>query len=192
FFGGITTEPLEFTFVFIAPLLYLIYAIIVGIGAVLLSFAGVAIGYIRGTIFDFTIFGLLYERTNWIFLVLIGTGLAVVTFFIFRWAILRFDIKTPGREESSNLKNTLIKEKRYGEIAEILIEALGGKQNIRNVDNCITRMRIDIEEVNKIDKELMSESGCTAFFFPSANHVHVVYGPKVEFVRNAVDEAMKK
>ena len=123
---------------------------------------------------------------------LIGTGLAVVTFFIFRWAILRFDIKTPGREESSNLKNTLIKEKRYGEIAEILIEALGGKQNIRNVDNCITRMRIDIAEVNKIDKELMSESGCTAFFFPSANHVHVVYGPKVEFVRNAVDEAMKK
>lgn len=189
---GNVTEPLEFTFVFIAPLLYLIYAIIVGIGAVLLSFAGVAIGYIRGTIFDFTIFGLLYERTNWIFLVLIGTGLAVVTFFIFRWAILRFDIKTPGREESSNLKNTLIKEKRYGEIAEILIEALGGKQNIRNVDNCITRMRIDIAEVNKIDKELMSESGCTAFFFPSANHVHVVYGPKVEFVRNAVDEAMKK
>lgn len=189
---GNVTEPLEFTFVFIAPLLYLIYAIIVGIGAVLLSFAGVAIGYIRGTIFDFTIFGLLYERTNWIFLVLIGTGLAVVTFFIFRWAILRFDIKTPGREESSNLKNTLIKEKRYGEIAEILIGALGGKQNIRNVDNCITRMRIDIAEVNKIDKELMSESGCTAFFFPSANHVHVVYGPKVEFVRNAVDEAMKK
>ncbi len=189
---GNVTEPLEFTFVFIAPLLYLIYAIIVGIGAVLLSFAGVAIGYIRGTIFDFTIFGLLYERTNWIFLVLIGAGLAVVTFFIFRWAILRFDIKTPGREESSNLKNTLIKEKRYGEIAEILIEALGGKQNIRNVDNCITRMRIDVEEVNKIDKELMSESGCTAFFFPSANHVHVVYGPKVEFVRNAVDEAMKK
>ena len=66
---GNVTEPLEFTFVFIAPLLYLIYAIIVGIGAVLLSFAGVAIGYIRGTIFDFTIFGLLYERTNWIFLV---------------------------------------------------------------------------------------------------------------------------
>ena len=189
---GNVTEPLEFTFVFIAPLLYLIYAIIVGIGAVLLSFAGVAIGYIRGTVFDFTIFGLLYEHTNWIFLVLIGGGLAVVTYFIFYWAIIKFDIKTPGREESSNLKNTLIKEKRYGEIAEILVEALGGKENIRNVDNCITRMRIDVAEVNKIDKDLMLESGCTAFFFPSANHVHVVYGPKVEFVRNAVDEFMKK
>ncbi len=63
--------------------LHLIYAIIVGIGAVLLSFAGVAIGYIRGTVFDFTIFGLLYEHTNWIYLVIIGLGLAVVTYFIF-------------------------------------------------------------------------------------------------------------
>ncbi len=188
---GNVTEPLEFTFVFIAPLLYLIYAIIVGIGAVLLSFAGVAIGYIRGTIFDFTIFGLLYENTNWVFLVIIGFSLAVVTYFIFCWAIVKFDIKTPGREESSNLKNTLIKEKRYGEIAEILVKALGGKENIRNVDNCITRLRIDISEVNKIDKELMLESGCSAFFFPAANHIHVVYGPKVEFVRNAVDDAMK-
>ncbi len=63
------------------------------------------------------------------------------------------------------MKNTLIKEKRYGEIAEILIRALGGKQNIRNVDNCITRLRVDIGEVNQIDKELMLESGCTAFFY---------------------------
>ncbi|MBO0222765.1 PTS glucose transporter subunit IIBC, partial [Vibrio parahaemolyticus] len=66
---------------------------------------------------------------------IIGSCLAVVTYLIFYWAIIKFDIKTPGREESSNLKNTLIKEKRYGEVAEILINALGGKQNIRNVDN---------------------------------------------------------
>jgi len=189
---GNVTEPLEFTFVFIAPLLYLIYAIIVGIGAVLLSLAGVAIGYIRGTIFDFTIFGLLYEHTNWIFLVLIGGCLAVVTYFIFYFAIVRFDIKTPGREESANIKNTLIKEKRYGEAAAILLEALGGKQNIRNVDNCITRLRIDIAEADKIDKDLILKSGCSAFLFPTENHIHVVYGPKVEFVRNAVDDAMKK
>lgn len=123
--------------------------------------------------------------------VIIGACLAVVTYFIFYWAIVKFDIKTPGREESSNLKNTLIKEKRYGEIADILVQALGGKQNIRNVDNCITRLRIDISDVSKIDKELMLESGCTGFFFPAANHVHIVYGPKVEFVRNAVDDAMR-
>ncbi len=82
-FLGNVTEPLEFTFVFLAPLLYVVYACIVGIGAVLLSLAEVSIGYIRGTIFDFTIFGLLYENSRWIFLVLIGLGLAVVTYFIF-------------------------------------------------------------------------------------------------------------
>ena len=91
---GNVTEPLEFTFVFIAPLLYVIYSLIIGTGAVLLSFAGVAIGYIRGTTFDFAIFGLLYEKTNWIFFVLIGLGVAVVSYFVFRWYIIKFDVKT--------------------------------------------------------------------------------------------------
>ncbi|MBT2764070.1 PTS transporter subunit EIIC [Paenibacillus sp. ISL-20] len=188
---GNVTEPLEFTFVFLAPLLYIVYACIVGIGAVLLSFAGVAIGYIRGTIFDFAIFGLLYERSNWIFLVLIGTILAVITYFIFYWAIIKFDIKTPGREEQQNLDNTLIREKRYGEIAEILIQALGGKANITNVDNCITRLRIDLADVSAVNKDELQTSGCTGFFFPSAKHIHIVYGPQVEFVKNAVDEKLR-
>lgn len=187
---GNVTEPLEFTFVFIAPLLFVVYAVIVGIGAVLLSLANVAVGYIRGTIFDFTIFGLLYERTNWIFLVLIGIGLGVVTFFIFKWAILKYNIKTPGREESQNLDNTLIREKRYDEIADIVVEALGGRSNIDHVENCITRLRIDIKDVNVVDKNLLEKSGCTGFFFPAAKHIHIVYGPQVEFVRNAVDEAL--
>lgn len=187
---GNVTEPLEFTFVFLAPLLYVLYACIVGVGAVLLSLAGVAIGYIRGTIFDFAIFGLLYEKSNWIFLVIIGSVLAVITYFIFYWAIVKFDIKTPGREEEQSLDNTLIKEKRYGEIADIVVAALGGKDNITSVENCITRLRIDVTDVNVINKDLLQTSGCTGFFFPAAKHIHIVYGPLVEFVRNAVDEKL--
>lgn len=187
---GNVTEPLEFTFVFLAPLLYLVYAVIVGIGAVLLSFAGVAIGYIRGTIFDFAIFGLLFEKSNWIYLVLIGTGLAILTYFIFHWAILRFDIKTPGREAQQNTDNSLLKEKRYGDIAQIVVKALGGKENIENVDNCITRLRIDLKEVRDIDKDLLNSSGCTGFFFPTAKHIHIVFGPQVEFVKNAIDDEL--
>ncbi|ALA55097.1 PTS transporter subunit EIIC [Shouchella clausii] len=185
---GNVTEPLEFTFVFLAPLLYIVYACIVGIGAVLLSLADVSIGYIRGTIFDFTIFGLLYENSRWLFLVLIGLGLAVVTYFIFYWAIIRFDIKTPGREELQNVDSTLLKEKRYDEIASKVVEALGGKENILNVDNCITRLRIDLKEVREIDKELLNSTGCSGFFFPTAKHIHIVYGTQVEFIKNAVDE----
>lgn len=187
-FLGNVTEPLEFTFVFLAPLLYVVYAVIVGIGAVLLSLANVAIGYIRGTIFDFTIFGLLYENSRWIYLVLIGLGLAVITYFIFYWAIVRFDIKTPGREELQNVDSTLLKEKRYDEIADKVVEALGGQENILTVDNCITRLRIDLKEVRDIDKDLLNKTGCSGFFFPTAKHIHIVYGTQVEFIKNAVDE----
>lgn len=189
---GNVTEPLEFSFVFISPILYVIYACIIGIGAVALSFAHVAIGYIRGTIFDFAIFGLLYEKTNWIFFVLIGLAVSVVTYLVFKWFILKFDIKTPGREDAPSLDNTLIKEKKYDKIAEIVIEALGGKENIKNVENCITRLRIDVEDIKKIDKKKLSESGCSGVFFPAPQHIHIVFGPLVEFVRNAVDDRLER
>lgn len=189
---GNVTEPLEFSFVFIAPLLYLVYSCIIGIGAVALSFASVGIGYIRGTIFDFAIFGLLYEKTNWISFVIIGLILAVVTYFVFTWVILKFDLKTPGREDSPSLDNKLIKEKKYDEIAKIVVKALGGKENIKNVDNCITRLRIDLGDIKEIDKTLLQTSGCTGIFFPAAKHIHIVYGPLVEFVRNSVDEELEK
>ena len=95
---GNVTEPLEFSFVFIAPLLYVVYACIIGVGAVVLSLANVAIGYIRGTVFDFAIFGLLYENTHWVSFIIIGLILAVVIYFVFKWTILKFDLKTPGRK----------------------------------------------------------------------------------------------
>src|SRR5699024_6211230 len=185
-FLGNVTEPLEFTFVFLAPVLYLVYALIVGVGAMLLSFADVAIGYIRGTVFDFAIFVLLFENSNWISLVIIGTILAVITYFIFKWSILRFDIKTPGREQQQNTDSKLLKEKRYDEIASIVVKALGAKENITNVDNCITRLRIDLKETRDVDKNLLNTSGCTGFFFPVAKHIHIVFGPQVEFVKNAI------
>lgn len=189
---GNVTEPLEFSFVFIAPLLYAAYAVIIGVGAVALSLANVGIGYIRGTIFDFAIFGLLYEKTNWVSFVIIGLILAVVTYFVFKWAILKFDLKTPGREDSPSLDNSLIREKKYDEIAKIVVRALGGKPNIKNVDNCITRLRIDLEDVNLVDRKLLETSGCTGIFFPASKHIHIVYGPLVEFVRNEVDEELQR
>lgn len=184
---GNVTEPLEFSFVFIAPLLYLVYAVIIGIGAVALSFANVGIGYIRGTIFDFAIFGLLYEKTNWISFVIIGSILSVVTYFIFKWAIIKFDLKTPGREDKLSANSSLIREKRYAEIASIVIQALGGKSNIKNVDNCITRLRIDLRDVKLVDHKLLETSGCSGIFLPAPKHIHIVYGPLVEFVRNEID-----
>jgi PTS system, glucose-like IIB component len=191
-FLGNITEPLEFSFLFIAPGLFFIYAILGGIGAALLSILGTGVGYIRGTIFDFAIFGLLYENTGWINLFIVGIPLAITTYFTFKWYIEKFDVKTPGREDEPSLDNTLIKEKRYAEIAQLVIVGLGGKENMKSVENCITRLRVDLGDAKLIDQDIIKQSGASGIFFPSQNHIHVVFGPLVEFVRNAVDEELKK
>ncbi len=193
-FLGNITEPLEFSFLFIAPRLFAIYCGLCGLMAIPLPLLGVSIGYIRGTIFDFGIFGLLYDNTNWINLVLLGIVNFIVFYFVFVYAIKKMNLETPGREnfEVSETASKLLKEKRYPEIAAIVVENLGGKSNIVKVENCISRLRVDLVDQNKVNQEKLKDSGCSGIFFPQKNHIHVVFGPHVEFVRNAVDDLMKK
>ena len=188
-FLGNVTEPMEFSFLFIAPQLFILYTVMVGLLSIPLAFLNISIGYIRGTIFDFAIFGLLYENTNWINLVLLGLVNFVVFYFVFRFVILRFNLKTPGRE-AVNLHATLLKEKKYSEIAGIAIEALGGRDNIVVVENCVTRLRIDLNDEELVNQEKLKETGCSGIFFPQKNHIHVIFGPHVEFVRNAVEDRL--
>ena len=187
---GNVTEPLEFTFLFIAPALYVIYALIGTLGSLALYFMGTAVGYIRGTVFDFVIFGVMMKNSHWINIVIVGVISFFIYYFLFKWWIVKFDVKTPGREDEPSADNVLIREKRYDEIAKIVIEALGGPSNIGTVDNCITRLRIDINDNKKIDKDLLKKSGCAGIFFPTTKHIHIVFGPLVEFVRNAVDDEL--
>lgn len=98
-FLGNITEPLEFSFLFIAPQLFVIYCLLCGLLSLPLGFLNISIGYIRGTIFDFGIFGMLYDHTNWINLVLLGAINFAVFYVVFKWAIERFDLETPGREK---------------------------------------------------------------------------------------------
>ena len=193
-FLGNITEPLEFSFLFISPQLFILYCIMSGIGAIPYQMLGISIGYIRGTIFDFGIFGLLYENTNWINLVILGIGNFVVFYFVFKWFIEKFNLETPGREEFEieESASVLLKEKNWPAIAEVVIKGLGGKENILSVENCISRLRIDLKDPALVDQVKIKDSGCAGIFFPSANHIHVVFGPHVEFVRHAVDDALKK
>lgn len=188
-FLGNVTEPMEFSFLFIAPLLYVVYVLLGATGAVALYLLKTGVGYIRGTIFDFAIFGLMYENTRWYNLLIVGIPLAVITYLIFTWAIKKWNIPTPGREEEISY-NSLLKEKRYDEVAAIVIEALGGQKNIINVENCVTRLRIDLKDMQLVDKERLKDSGTSGIFFPFKNHIHIVFGPSVEFVRNAVDSQL--
>lgn len=193
-FLGNITEPLEFSFLFISPSLFILYCIMCGIGLLPYQLFKIGIGYIRGTIFDFGIFGLLYENTNWIGLIILGVTNFVLFYFVFKWYIVKFKLETPGREEFEveESASLLLKEKNWPAIAEIVIEGLGGKENIVNVENCISRLRVDLKNPDLVDQIKIKDSGCAGIFFPSKNHIHVVFGPHVEFVRHAVDDELKK
>jgi len=184
-FLGNVTEPLEFSFLFIAPALFFVYTVLCGLLAIPLAFLDVSIGYIRGTIFDFGIFGLLYEHTHWVQLVVLGAVNFVVFYLVFRFAIEKFNIQTPGREEEIR-NNNLLKEKRYPEIATLVLEGLGGSDNIKNIDNCVTRLRIDLKDQGRVKNETLKDAGSSGIFIPKNNHIHVVFGPHVEFVKNAI------
>ncbi|OCN05460.1 PTS trehalose transporter subunit IIC [Erysipelotrichaceae bacterium MTC7] len=193
-FLGNITEPLEFSFLFISPLLFVLYCILSGLMSIPYQLLHISIGYIRGTIFDFGIFGLLYDNTNWINLILLGLVNFVVFYFFFKWFIVRFKLETPGREsfELSEESSQLIKEKNWSVIAEIVIEGLGGPANIKSVENCISRLRIDLVDPSIVDQAKIKESGAAGLFFPKEDHIHIVFGPHVEFVKLAVDEKIKK
>lgn len=189
-FLGNITEPLEFSFMFISPVLYVTHAFLKGIGGVFLYMLGTCVGYIRGTIFDFTIFGLLYENTRWWNLFIVGIPIASIYYFFFKWYILKFNLETPGRE-AEVLDSSLLLDKKYGEVALIVLEGLGGKGNIKRVENCISRLRVDFVDEKKVNQQRIRESGAAGIFFPSEGHIHVVYGPHVEFVRNALDDIIE-
>lgn len=190
-FLGNVTEPMEFSFLFIAPVLYVFYALLAGVGSTFLYLLKTSVGYIRGTIFDFAIFGLMYENTRWYNIFIVGIPLFVITYFVFTWAIKKWNIATPGREEDEVGHNSLLKDKRYDEVAKIVIKAIGGRSNIVHVENCVTRLRIDLKDMKAVDKEMLKESGTSGIFFPTKNHIHIVFGPNVEFVKNAVDQELQ-
>ncbi len=193
-FLGNVTEPLEFSFLFISPPSFAVYCVLCGLMTIPYQLLHICIGYIRGTIFDFGIFGLLYEQTNWINLIILGVINFALFYFVFTFFIKKWNLETPGREsfEVEESASQLLKDKNWPVIARIVIENLGGGENITKVENCISRLRVDLKDPEKVNQPGLKDSGCAGVFFPSKNHIHVVFGPHVEFVKNAVDSELKK
>ena len=134
-FLGNVTEPVEFSFLFIAPLLFVFHSVFMGIVSVILFLMKTSVGYIRGTVFDFIIFGLMYENTRWFNIILVGIPTFIIYYFVFKRVIEKWNIPTPGRESEDFHHSTLLQEKKYDEIASIVIKALGGEENIVFVEN---------------------------------------------------------
>lgn len=188
FFTGIT-EPIEFAFFFISPLLWLFHAFMAGTSFLLNTLLGVCIGNAGGGLVDFMLFGVLRGmETKWVVNLIIGLIYAVIYFLVFRWAIVKFNIKTPGREdETDEIDNSV----EVTELGKAIMEAVGGKDNIVEIDNCISRLRLVLKDTSVVDEKLLKKTGSLGLIKVSDTQIQVVYGAKVEKAAAELKRAVK-
>jgi PTS system N-acetylglucosamine-specific IIC component len=186
------TEPFEFAFMFLAPALYLIYAILYGV----ITFITVSLGFSAGFSFSAGLTDLIFSSqlpaANNTFLILpLGLGAAIVFYFVFRFAIKAFDLKTPGREDDSEDETKIVlANDDFTTMAAIILEGLGGKENVTSVDNCITRLRLEIRDYTAVDEKKIKSAGISGVIRPSKTAVQVIIGPKVQFVADEFKKLM--
>ncbi|MDU2945696.1 UNVERIFIED_ORG: PTS system IIB component (Glc family) /PTS system IIC component (Glc family) [Citrobacter freundii] len=185
------TEPIEFSFLFVAPLLFVVHAVLTGIGMMLFSLLDVhAIG--ANGVIDFILYNLPLgiEKANWPMYIAVGMMMFVLYFVIFRFLIRYFDMKTPGREEDAR-ETRLYSKKDYqakgrDDSGEAIIAGLGGRANIEVVDNCYTRLRVTVKDIAIINEPQLKATGAKGVI-KQGNNVQVVYGLHVKKMREAVE-----
>lgn len=194
------TEPLEFTFLFVAPVLYIVHCVLAGLSFMLMHIFNVGVGMtFSGGLIDMTLFGVLQgnAKTNWIYIILVGIVYFFIYWGLFTFLIKKFNFKTPGRE-ADNEETKLYtradvnarKERRDGDRTSALILCgLGGKDNISDVDCCATRLRITVNDSSKVDEAPLKESGA-AGVIRKGNGVQVIYGPRVTVIKSNLEDFM--
>ena len=188
------TEPIEFTFLFVAPMLYAIHCVLAGLSFMLMHVFNVAIGMtFSGGLIDFLLFGVLQgnSKTNWILALPVGAVYFVVYYFLFKFLILKKNLITPGREEDE-VESKLYTKKDYNaadqsNLSEKIVAALGGIENIADIGCCATRLRLTVNDPSKVDKELMKQTNASGVLV-SGNGVQVIYGPKVTVIKSNLEE----
>ena len=185
------SEPIEFLFLFIAPVLYLFHTVMAGLGALVLGLLQVTIGNTDGNLIDLLVFGVLQgTQTKWILVILVGIIWFFIYYFVFKFLIIKLDLKTPGREENfvgtDNAKGTM---KNYA--AEKILQGLGGKDNIISLDNCITRLRLVLKDTSIIQEDLIKEGGAINIMKLDDSNVQVIIGPQVHVVKNQIQSIIE-
>lgn len=185
FLTGIT-EPIEFAFLFVAPVLFAVHCIFAGISFMLMQILGVKIGMtFSGGLIDFLLLGVLPNRTPWYLVLVVGAVFAVVYYFGFRFLITKFNLKTPGREDDvESDSNTTLSN---SELAFGILEALGNKENIKSLDACITRLRVAVEDINKVDQDKLKSLGAAGVMVVG-NNLQAIYGPKSDTLKSEINE----
>ena len=211
FLTGIT-EPIEFTFLFVAPLLFVVHAFFAGLSFMIMELMNIHIAVsFSGGLIDFFLFGILPGRQPWWLVILVGLGFAVVYYFVFLIGIRLLNAKIPGREDdigdegagmldpgSYDVAGERAAELRgAGQVAVAapptmggkLVQAFGGSANIKNLDACITRLRIEVNDKSKVDKAAIQKLGA-AGVLEVGNNVQAIFGPKAEGLKGEMQDAM--
>ena len=180
------TEPFEFAFMFLAFPLYIVYSLLYGIFTVVT----VALGFRAGFCFSAGATDLIFSATlpaaakTWLILPL-GIAAFVVFYFVFLFAIKKFDLKTPGREDDQENETKIeLANDDYSAMAEVILEGLGGKENVTSIDHCITRLRLEVKDRLLVDEAKIKSSGAAGVIRPGKTSVQVIIGPKVQFVHD--------
>ena len=187
------TEPIEFAFMFVAPLLYLIHAILAGITAFIMAALPIRSGFnFSGGFIDW----LLSSRTpfalNPLMVPVVGVVVGVVYYSVFRFAITKFNLMTPGREEDDleAEKAAVLSNDDFTEVAKIILEGLGGKENIAELDNCVTRLRMEVKDNLLVNEKKIKSAGVAGIIRPSKTSVQVIVGTKVQFVADEMKKML--
>lgn len=198
------TEPLEFTFLFVAPAMYAVHCVLAGLSYMLMHIFQVGVGMtFSGGIIDLTLFGILQgnEKTNWIWIVIVGLIYAVVYYFTFYFMITKLNLKTPGREaenEEAKLYTRKDVEARkkaaaaqkndgYDRVSALILKGLGGRSNLSDLDCCATRLRVTVHNADLVQDSLLKESGASGVI-RKGNGIQIIYGPQVSVVKSNLED----
>lgn len=198
------TEPLEFTLLFVAPVMYVVHCVLAGLSYMLMHIFNVGVGMtFSGGAIDLTLFGILQgnEKSNWIWIVVVGLVYAVIYYFVFYFMITKFNFKTPGREaddEETKLYTrkdinarkdaAVVKEEDgFDRVSALILKGLGGKANLADVDCCATRLRVTVSNPDLVQDSLLRESGASDVIH-KGNGVQVIYGPQVSVVKSNLED----
>lgn len=202
------TEPLEFTFLFVAPILYIIHCVFAGLAYMLMHIFQVGVGMtFSGGLIDMFLFGILQgnDKTNWIWIVIVGVVYFIVYYFLFSFIIKKMNLKTPGREDDSEetklytradvnaKKETSQGSEKADEnsVSAMITDGLGGKDNISDVDCCATRLRTTVKDPALVKEDVLKASGA-AGVIKKGNGIQVIYGPRVTVIKSDLEDYLSK
>ena len=199
------TEPIEFTFLFVAPVMYAVHCVFAGLSYMLMHILNVGVGMtFSGGAIDLTLFGILQgnAKTNWIWVVIVGVGYFFLYYFTFSLMIRKWDLKTPGREEDGE-ETKLFTRADYNEkkgtgslraagdaVPALILRGLGGRGNITDIDCCATRLRVTVHDEKLVQDGLLRQSGASGVI-RKGNGVQVVYGPQVAVIKSNLVDLME-